>query len=255
MVGKIQATWVSNASILIRYKDIKVLVDGLYDDKGHVFSRMPKKIEEMVMNGDAPFDHIDYLIFSHRHLDHYCERKVTAYLKKHSVKRIFLPQECVAGRPIREFFAASQMAYTALSKATDEKVFHLNAHVDLQFQKTRHLSETEDVVQHFCCQMIFDNEKKILWTSDMDYMHIPFQGILSEEQTVTFVNPMFMSAIRGKKFYHGGLKTKYIAVYHLPFAEDDDMNLGNLVKNAIRRWHKPDGEPVVFREVLETRTF
>ena len=64
--------------------------------------------------------------------------------------------------------------------------------------------------------MIFDNEKKILWTSNMDYMHIPFQGILSEEQTVTFVNPMFMSAIRGKKFYHGGLKTKYIAVYHLP---------------------------------------
>ena len=123
MIGKIQATLVSNAGILIRYKDIKVLMDGLYDDKGHVFSRMPKKIEEMVMNGDAPFDHIDYLIFSHRHLDHYCERKVTAYLKKHSVKRIFLPQECVAGRPIREFFAASQMAYTALSKATDEKVF------------------------------------------------------------------------------------------------------------------------------------
>jgi L-ascorbate metabolism protein UlaG (beta-lactamase superfamily) len=255
MIEKIYATLVSNAGILIRYKDIKILVDGLYDDKGHVFSRMPPKIEAMVMNGDAPFDHIDYLFFSHRHLDHYCERKAIAYLKKHSVKRIFLPQECVEGRPIRDFFAAAQIVYTPLSKATDGKVFHLNDYLDLQFQKTRHLSETEDAVQHFCCQMTFDKSKKILLTSDMDYIYTPFQGILSEKQAVTFVNPMFMSAIRGKKFYHGGLKTEYIVVYHLPFAEDDDMNLRNLVENTIRWWHKSDGEPVIFREALETRTF
>ncbi len=42
-MGKLQATLISNAGILLEYENTKILVDAIYDDEGHDFSGIPHK--------------------------------------------------------------------------------------------------------------------------------------------------------------------------------------------------------------------
>ena len=76
--------YISNAAILLQYRGVKVLIDGLYRDTSGYFSQLPDAVWESMQQGMGEISNVDYLMFTHSHADHFYEPYVSKYLQKNA---------------------------------------------------------------------------------------------------------------------------------------------------------------------------
>lgn len=94
LMGQFSMTFTSNTGLLVQYGDTKVLFDSLYGKAGHRFSPLPRFLEQEIMAGEGDFSHIDYLVFSHNHGDHFSADYLKTYLGQNMVKGISCQRIC-----------------------------------------------------------------------------------------------------------------------------------------------------------------
>lgn len=252
-MSKLKTTLISNAGILLEYENTKILVDAIYEDEGHPFSRIPHTAWEAMLYGYEPFQKIDYLLFTHNHPDHFSESRLIQFLKQRRVRGIFLPEDAVRGHELTAFLKERRIPAVILSRETDRSVFRLEDHFQLRARKMRHLDEKYREVPNFCYLLEFD-EKQVLITADVDYVHHDFRE-LQQEIDVAFVNPLFFGELEYRRFYHGELHSRAFGVYHVPFEEDDSMNMRHLLRRRMERWNGEDGIVKAFTEPMQTEEF
>lgn len=79
--GGLEAVWVSHASVLLKYNDIKILTDPVFSERASFSQYLgPKRFESI-----NPIEHtdtgiIDVVIISHNHYDHLDKRAVQALM-------------------------------------------------------------------------------------------------------------------------------------------------------------------------------
>jgi L-ascorbate metabolism protein UlaG (beta-lactamase superfamily) len=255
-MGKLQATLISNAGILLEYENTKILVDAIYDDEGHDFSGIPHKTWEMMLSGQDPFQSIDYLLFTHNHPDHFSERRLKEFLMNRKVKGVFLPEEAVDGNELSSFLEERNVPAVILGSQTDHQVFSLDSGLELQTVRMQHLKPLEKKyrdVSNFCYLLKLE-QMKVLITADVDYVHHDFREI-PQEWDVVFLNPYFFGEMEYRHFYHGALRSKAFAVYHVPFRGDDRMNMRHMLQQRLERWNEDGGIVKAFTEPMQTEWF
>lgn len=73
---------VANAGILIEYQDQQVLIDALHE--GHrLYPGTPSEAMAALIEGKHPFKHLQALVFTHNHVDHFSARMTLAALQHH----------------------------------------------------------------------------------------------------------------------------------------------------------------------------
>jgi L-ascorbate metabolism protein UlaG (beta-lactamase superfamily) len=252
-MSKLKTTLISNAGILLQYKDINILVDAIYENEGHPFSKIPQDTWKKMLAGDEPFQKIDYLLFTHNHPDHFSESRLIEFLKARKVKGLFLPKDAAREHELTAFLKEHRIPAVILTKKTDRTIFRLEDHLVLRARKMRHLDKEYRNVPNFCYLLQFD-QLKVLITADVDYTYHKFRE-LARGVDVTFVNPLFFGELGYRRFYHGELHSRAFGVYHVPFEKDDSMKMRRLLKRRMERWDPENGDVKAFSEPMQAEEF
>ena len=239
----LRVTLVANAGIILNFRGITLLVDGIFGKSGHRFSAPTAQTLADMEDGAAPFEKIDYLLFTHAHPDHFSPKMTIDFLRRRTVKGIFFPSagaasdgaSCAAVEGFGLFLAERKIPAVPLSHMTDNAVFKIEPDVRVSAFSTLHLDKKYRDVPHFCFCLTFGG-KRVLLTSDVDYTLDDLSRVRDVHFRAAFVNPLFFGALRRGRFFKGTLDTEAVCVYHVPFARDDIMQMRRALERDLRLW-------------------
>lgn len=237
MEKKIKVTFLVNAAVLLEYNGTKLLVDGIYDEKGHCFSNLSAKQWKDLKEGNGDFSDIGYLLFTHAHGDHFSAERVAEYLEYQRPKAIFLPWCDIEAfgalrKKAEEKGIPCVLPDAALCKRT---IFRPEPDIAIRVLWTGHLDKLYRDVVHFC-YLLTCGEKNILLTADVDFTKESFAELQGITPDAVFVNPLMIQSKEGRRLLFGGaLQAKTRIIYHIPFAGDDKMGIRELAERAALR--------------------
>lgn len=222
----VHVTFLSNAAVLLRYRGTSLLLDGVYSPEGHPFSNLPEGSWERLIAGQPPFENVDYLLFTHRHPDHFSPELVRQLLKRRSFRGVCFPDDPSDSlRALKEELREAGIPYAAVSGRT---ACRITPQITARAIPTAHLDRKFRDVRHLCYCISFDG-KHVLFTADVDYTAETLQAVSGMHLRAAFVNPLFFHVLEDKRFFKGSLSAEQIAVYHVPFAQDDAMGMGAML--------------------------
>lgn len=103
--GVLKVTYVANEGFLIEGGGKKVLIDALFDNGFDRFDVPPADVMRRMMAGEAPFDGIDLLLFTHHDSDHFNAQLVIPYLRRHRHVRLVAHKQAVDDLRVQPGFA------------------------------------------------------------------------------------------------------------------------------------------------------
>ena len=255
MDDALRATLIANAGVLFEFDGTKILLDAVYGPEGHPFSNLSGAVWQAMLNSTAPFEQIDYLLFTHAHPDHFSPEMTLQLLQRRRVKGIFMPDtRSVRASGLLEYLEREHMPAVLLSEKTDHAAYRVEPRITVSAFKTRHLDKAFGRVKHFCYLLDFGG-KKVLITSDADYLSEDFARLGTEELRTVFVNPLFFNALHAGRFFHGELHTESVCVYHLPFRGEDSMHMRMRLHRDLLTWGADRPEAIVLEEPFAQAEF
>ncbi len=242
MDNLLQVTLSSNAGLILEYQGTKLLLDGIYGAKGHPFSNLGQNRWEKLLSGTAPYDNIDYLLFTHQHPDHFTPEMVRAYLKARAIKGVFFPEEVAeeSQAALIAHLRENRIPCVLLSNQTQRAAFRIEPQIQVRAFSTLHLDKKFRHIPHYCYLISF-GDKHVLFTADVDYTTETFSAVEGLALRAAFINPLFFNALRRGRFFHGTLNTETFCIYHVPFSEDDSMRMRPVLAKELLAW--PQGKP------------
>lgn len=242
MDGKVEVTLVANAGVLLSYGGTTLLIDGIYGREGHPFSNLSPEVWRAMCAGAPPFERIDYLLFTHAHPDHFSPEMTMEFLRARRVKGVFLPQtRSVRESGLAELLREQRIPSVLLSGETDHAAYRVEPELTVRAFSTLHLDEKYHHVHHFCYRLTVGGED-ILFTADVDYIHETLGQVKNVPLRAAFVNPLFFSDLRRRRFFRGELKAETLCVYHVPFSGEDTMHIRPSLANDMVSF--PSGQDV-----------
>jgi L-ascorbate metabolism protein UlaG (beta-lactamase superfamily) len=86
--------YIANEGFLIETKNHKVLIDALFGSiKGDWCEQPGDSLSSKIIHGVAPFDGIDALLITHKHVDHFSEPMVIDFLKNNRQSVLICPEQ------------------------------------------------------------------------------------------------------------------------------------------------------------------
>ena len=236
MADSLRVKLIANAGLLLEYEGTTFLLDAIYGTEGHPFSNLKPEIWKKILDGQAPFERIDYLLFTHAHPDHFSPEMTLEFLKHHRVKGVFMPDtRSVAESGLIQWLRQEGIPCALLSEQTDHASYKVAPGVTVKAFRTLHLDKKFERVKHFCYLITF-GDKPVLFTADLDYVTEDLCRLKDIRLRAAFINPLFFGVLRRGKFFRGKLNTGQICVYHVPFAEDDEMGMRDILERDIAQW-------------------
>lgn len=229
----LRVTLLANAGLLLRYDGVTLLLDGIYGGEGHPFSTPSPELLERLSAGQPPFAQLDYLLFTHAHPDHFSPELTLACLRRRRVKGVFLPEtRAVRESGLADFLRENGIPAVFLSESTDRASYRIEPGVTVRAFHTRHLDKLYWHVHHFCYLLTF-GEKRVLICADTDYTSETLSQVGDAPLRAAFVNPLFFSELRRRRFFRGTLNAQTLCVYHVPFSGEDPMGMRPRLANDI----------------------
>lgn len=235
----LRVTLLANAGVLLRYGGRTLLLDGIQSGDNMPFSALPSQLWQEMLCGSHLFSHIDGLLFSHLHPDHFSCSMTAQYLRLHHNVPLFMPAEPLAEECLKTANYKSEYA-VLLAEHTEGQAFRLSPEITVQAFRTKHLDRQFYHVPHFCYLISF-GRKHVLFTADVDYTTERLAQAADIPLHAVFVNPLFFHALSEGSFFRGALRANHICVYHIPFAPDDQWAARPLVKRDQMTWDRRKG--------------
>lgn len=236
----IEISYIANAGVCIKTNKATFLVDAIHHEGDYPFSKVPADTLAAMKRGSGPYANADYLLFTHTHPDHFTPEHVISYLRNNSSKALFVHSDKLQ-RTQPVFSVCRERGITAVPLRVDYgalQQFQLNQDAVLTSLSVHHLKE--EYADVACgCLMLEVCGKRILLLADADHGRSEEFFPLGESADIAFVNPYCLLQPAGRVLLENILKPKQIAVYHIPFAEDDRLGMRMIVQNLQKRYqHK-----------------
>ena len=103
----VTVTFVGNSGFLITVGDTKILIDGLFE--GFPGYALPDDELQQLLGAEPPFDHLDLILATHDHGDHFSARMVCQHLKN-DPEAVFVSTEAAADAVIAAGCPATSIA-------------------------------------------------------------------------------------------------------------------------------------------------
>ena len=204
-----------------------------------------------MLAGEPPFEKIDYLLFSHAHPDHFSPEMTLEFLRRRSVKGVFLPYtRTVRESGLADYLRERRIPCVPLSEQTDHAAYRIEPEITVRAFKTKHLDKKYEHVRHFCYLISFGG-KNVLFTADVDYTTEDFDTIRNLPLRAVFVNPLFFSVLRWGRYFHGQLNTQCYCIYHVPFSEDDSLRMRPVLAHELVEWPPEKQETFVLCDAFQ----
>ncbi len=216
----VKLTLIANAGVLLEYKGIRYLIDGIHTNEDLEFDGVPQTLLGQMLCGDGDLADLDYLLFTHEHIDHFMAGLTQTYLQNNRVQGIVVPAEG-GGRlaALKEYAEFTGVEVIAPVIADGESYKTALGNAKLTVAGMRHMGAQFRNVQS--CSFLLDFDRKtLLFTGDSDHIPAWFETALAGERVdVLFVNPLFYLNPMGQKVIEQ-LAPADVVVYHLAEVKD-----------------------------------
>lgn len=237
----IRLSLLANAGIFIKSRCGTSLVDALHREEGYPFSKVPADILHTMTAGQGPYANADYLCFTHTHPDHFTPGEAADYLQHNRCKALFLRQNPPRTDSAFEACGKRGIPFFQLSgKFGEVQHFPLSEEASLTAFAVHHLKEEYSAVVCSCLLLELCG-KRILFLSDADHGRIEDFSRFEAPVDLALINPYCLSQPSGRILLKTVIRPKRLAVYHIPFAEDDRLGVRRLVSRLQERYQREFG--------------
>ncbi len=232
-----------------------MLVDGLHKSTNTTFSGVSESVLDKLFNAEeSKFKNINYLLFTHLHVDHFSAEYTDEFLEIHNLKASFFPSGLKEKHKslIKKIDEKSAVSYYFEMELGEKKIIDIGDNFSLTAFPSLHAGEQYRDVENYCYLINFAG-KKLFIISDSDYDAEYFKEILkNEEIDILFVNPLFINNPRGREVITKAISPKKLVVYHIPFKEDDKYKFRKMLSRDLKKYEDILPETIVLAEELET---
>lgn len=221
----VEITYIANEGVLISSGDKQVLIDGLHREYGRDYAFLPPVQCEKIETAKAPFDQIDLILVSHRHLDHFHPEAVGLHLQ-HNPTAVLVSSQQVVDEIEKNFkdYQAIKTRTTAATPPWKERVAVKVAGIDFDILGLRHGTGRHATIQNLG-HVIKLGGKKLLHIGDADTAVENFEKLnLDEEQIDIAVLPFwFLLGNEGPTIVREHIKPKQIIAVHISPLETEKV--------------------------------
>ncbi|MDT8902559.1 MBL fold metallo-hydrolase [Anaeroselena agilis] len=237
-MNDLKVTLLANAGILLRYKNTKLLLDGIHESAPGMFSGLSERLLAELLAGGGPlFRNIDYVLFTHCHPDHFTAWCTEAFLENNRVKGLLMPDRQTADLVSLRQAALRRAERTWLLDLPlgVRETIPLQEDISLTVFRSHHAGKQYAEIENFCYLLDFAG-RKVFIIGDGDYDAAYFARMLAGETIETaFVNPLFINLAEGREVLAQAVKPARVVVYHIPFV-DRDKGFRRLVRRDIEKY-------------------
>lgn len=247
MAECVEATLVANAGILVRGGGTGLLVDGIHDQGDHPFDRVAPDARARMREGGAPFQRLEYLLFTHEHPDHFTPRLVMAHLRHRRVKGLFTPDprlgSAEAARLARFAGERGVPQWAGSLEPGRAKTRDLGEGLSVTVIGGTHMGRKFGRVRNDSF-LVSVGGVNLLFTGDSGHVPEHFaKPLAGVSLDAVFVNPAFYHHPDGQRCIDEVFRPREVVVCHLPDRENDVHNLWFALERALSRHARP-GMPV-----------
>lgn len=244
----LEITYIANEGVLISSGDKQVLIDGLHREYERDYAFLPPVQREKIETAKPPFDQIDLVLVSHKHLDHFHPESVGLYLQNNP-NALFVSSQQVVEEIEKNFknFQAIKSRVTATTYAWKERVAMKTAGVDLEILSLRHGTGRHATIQNFG-HVIKLGGKKLLHLGDADTAPENFEKFNLDEEgiDIAFIPIWYLLYSEGQTIVREHIKPKQIIAVHISPSE---------AAGAAKQLKQSFPNAIAFTTLLEKRSF
>jgi L-ascorbate metabolism protein UlaG (beta-lactamase superfamily) len=221
----LEITYVANEGVLISSGGKQVLIDGLHREYERGYAFLPAAERELIEAAKAPFDKIDLILVSHRHLDHFHPESVGLHLK-HNPKTMLVSSQQVVDEVEKNFkdYEAVKARVTGATPPLKEKVAMKVAGVEFEVLGLGHGSGRHGSIQNLG-HVIKLGGKKLLHVGDADTSAEIFEQFKLDEEgiDIAFLPYWFLLGDAGQTVIREHIKPKHIIAVHISPSEAEKV--------------------------------
>ncbi len=219
----VEITYIANEGVLISSGGKQVLIDGLHREYERDYAFLPPAEREKIETAKAPFDKIDLILVSHRHLDHFHPESIGLHLQ-HNPKATLVSSQQVVDDVKENFknYAAINARVRAATPPLKERVAMKVAGIDFEILRLSHGTGRHATIQNLG-HIIRLGGKKLLHVGDADTAIENFEKFnLDEEQIdIAFIPYWFLLGTQGQTVIRDHIKPKQIIAVHISPGESE----------------------------------
>ena len=221
----VEITYIANEGVLISSGGKQVLIDGLHREYGPEYAFLPDAQRVQIETARAPFNEIDLILVSHRHLDHFHPESVGLHLQ-HNPKAFLVSSQQVVDEVEKNFknFQAIKARVTAATPPWKEEVAMKVAGIDFEILGVRHGTGRHASIQNLG-HIIKLGGKKLLHVGDADTSVENFEKFNLDEEgiDIAFLPDWFLIGSEGQTLVREHIKPKQIIAVHVSPANGEKV--------------------------------
>jgi len=258
MQNNIHITLIANAGVLVEYAGIGLVVDGVHHEPGHIFPRVSRSDLMDMRQSTGVFTHLDYLLFTHEHPDHFSPIYVTELIHARRIQGIVLPN-CDKPSPelalLLNHIRRKEIPFWSLGlQPGTRQDIELTDDVSVTAIGARHMGPQYQHLANDCFVLHLGN-KNLLFTGDGDTVREYYTPALTGlHLDAVFVNPLFYHHPLGQEIIDTIFRPRTIVIYHMPHHDQDTMRLALMVEKSRHRYERPQIPTIVLehdKQVIE----
>lgn len=201
-------TLLANTGILLRFSNIKILIDALHSEKTVQFSSVSNQLLERISKGEGIFSDIDYMLFTHGHPDHYSKYWADKFIKHHPNTTVITPTQDILNR--ENVFV--------LRKGEEDFIL---PRLNLICKRIVHDGMEYAAVPNYGFMLTIQGHTFSVFGDAPINESVIKTFVGGHTIDTAFVNFPFISLRRGQEILRSMIQPKEIFAYHLPFEQDD----------------------------------
>ena len=213
----LEITYIANEGVLVASGGKQVLIDGLHREYEPDYAFLPQPYRGQIETAQPPFDKIDVILVSHRHLDHFHPEAVAAHLR-HNPRTVLVSSEQI----VREIesstadYGAIRSRVTTITPALRQRTAVTAAGVEIELLGVGHGTGRHRDIQNLG-HVVALGGKKLLHLGDADTAADIFDALNLDEQgiDVAFLPMWFLTSDEGAAVVRNHIKPKHIVAVHL----------------------------------------
>jgi L-ascorbate metabolism protein UlaG (beta-lactamase superfamily) len=213
----VEITYIANEGVLISSGGKQVLIDGLHREYQPAYAFLPPAEREEIETAKAPFNEIDLILVSHRHLDHFHPESIGLHLQ-HNPGAVLVSSQQVVDEVEKTFkdFQAIRSRVTAATPPWKERVAMRVAGIDFEILGLRHGTGRHATIQNLG-HIIKLGGKKLLHVGDADTSVENFEKFNLDEEgiDIAFLPDWFLLYSEGQTLVREHIKPKQIIAVHV----------------------------------------
>ena len=233
----VEINYIANEGVLISSGGKQVLIDGLHREYEPDYAFLPPAEREKIETAKAPFDQIDLILVSHRHLDHFHPESIGLHLQHNTKAQLVSSQQVVD--EVEKNFKGYQAIKARVTRATPpwkEKVAMKVAGIEFEILGLRHGTTRHATIQNLG-HVIKLGGKKLLHIGDADTAVENFERFNLDEEgiDIAFIPFWFLLGSDGQTIVRDHIKPRQIIAVHISPSDSEKVTaqIKQLFPNAV----------------------